>query len=367
MKIGIIGTRGIPNHYGGFEQFAEYLSVGLVQRGHAVWVYNSSTHPFQESAWNNVNVIHCYDPENKIGTAGQFVYDFNCIRDARTRGFDVILQLGYTSSSVWGPWLPEGALVFTNMDGLEWKRSKYSNLVKRYLKSAESWAVRTSNFLIADSIGIQSYLKEKYAKPSTYIPYGAELFSNPDEELIHQKDLEPFGYYLLIARMEPENNIETILDGYVDSGDQRPFLVVGHAGNTFGLKLQKKYTADSRICFCGGIYDLEVLNNLRWFARLYFHGHSVGGTNPSLLEAMASNGLIAAHDNVFNRAILEEEALYFKNAGDVSALIKSETARQNRSDWVERNRNKIKEKYSWKQIVDQYEQLFESELNRGRS
>lgn len=367
MKIGIIGTRGIPNHYGGFEQFAEYLSVGLVNRGHDVWVYNSSSHPFQDSLWNNVNIAHCYDPENKIGTTGQFIYDFNCIRDARTRGFDVILQLGYTSSSVWGPWLPEEALVFTNMDGLEWKRSKYSTLVKRFLKRAESWAVKTSNFLIADSLGIQSYLKDTYSKPSTYIPYGAELFSSPDEQLIHDKDLEPYGYYLLIARMEPENNIETILDGYVDSGDQRPFLVVGNAGNKFGLKLQQKYRDVSRICFCGGIYDMVVLNNLRWFARLYFHGHSVGGTNPSLLEAMAANALIVAHDNVFNRAILDREALYFKSSADVAALVSDEEAMVNRTGWVERNRTKIAETYSWDQVVDQYLKLFENELNRGRS
>src|SRR5690606_37250363 len=114
MKIGILGTRGIPNHYGGFEQFAEYLSVGLVKRGDEVVVYNSSSHPFQEKKYMGVDIVHCYDPEPKICTAGQFVYDLNCIRDARTRSFDILLQLGYTSSSVWGRILPDKPIVFTN-------------------------------------------------------------------------------------------------------------------------------------------------------------------------------------------------------------------------------------------------------------
>ncbi|MFZ4549682.1 MAG: glycosyl transferase, partial [Bacteroidales bacterium] len=98
MKIGILGTRGIPNHYGGFEQFAEYLSVGLLELGAEVWVYNSHNHPYQEKVWKNVNLIHCFDPEYKIGLAGQFLYDFNCILDSRNRNFDILLQLGYTTN-----------------------------------------------------------------------------------------------------------------------------------------------------------------------------------------------------------------------------------------------------------------------------
>ena len=125
IKIGILGTRGIPNAYGGFEQFAQYLAAGLVKMGHSVTVYNSSTHPFRESNWEGVEIVHCYDPENKIGTAGQFVYDYNCIRDAAKRNFDILLQLGYTSSSVWHRYWPKNAVNIVNMDGLEWKRTKY--------------------------------------------------------------------------------------------------------------------------------------------------------------------------------------------------------------------------------------------------
>ena len=122
MKIGILGTRGIPNAYGGFEQFAEHLSIGLHERGHEVFVYNSSLHPYKETEWKNVKIIHCRDLENKIGTAGQFIYDLNCIRDARKRGFDVLLHLGYTSDSLWHRLWPGKAINIVNMDGLEWSR-----------------------------------------------------------------------------------------------------------------------------------------------------------------------------------------------------------------------------------------------------
>jgi superfamily II DNA/RNA helicase len=124
MRIAILGTRGIPNFYGGFEQFAQYLSEDLVKKDHEVYVYNSHTHPYQKSEWNGVNIIHCKDPENIIGTAGQFIYDLNCILDSRKRNFDVILQLGYATTSIWFWLLPKKAVVITNMDGLEWRRSR---------------------------------------------------------------------------------------------------------------------------------------------------------------------------------------------------------------------------------------------------
>src|SRR5690606_15248269 len=127
--IAILGTRGIPNNYGGFEQFAEYLSSYLANKGHEVDVYCSSSHPYQKSLWSKVNLIHIYDPENQLGTLGQFVYDLNCILDSRKRDFDIILQLGYTSNSIWGWLFSSKPIIVTNMDGLEWKRSKYSKPV----------------------------------------------------------------------------------------------------------------------------------------------------------------------------------------------------------------------------------------------
>src|SRR6266480_5995741 len=168
MRIAILGTRGIPNRYGGFEQFAEYAAPLLAKRGHEVFVYNSSSHPFQDKEWRGVKLIRRPDPENNLGTFGQFIYDFNCIMDARRENFDFILQLGYTSSSIWAFLLPKKAVVITNMDGFEWKRKKYSRLVQWFLRHAEKWAVKYSDVLIADSLIMQSYLKKKYKITASY-------------------------------------------------------------------------------------------------------------------------------------------------------------------------------------------------------
>lgn len=362
MNIAIIGTRGIPNHYGGFEQFAEYLSVGLVKKGHEVTVYNSHTHPYKKSIWNGVNIIHRYDPEDKIGTAGQFIYDFNCIMDSRKRGFDVILQLGYTSSSVWARLLPKRPTIFTNMDGLEWKRTKFSNRVQSFLLKAEKWAVNTSDYLISDSLGIKDYLFNKYELESTYIPYGADLFTNPDPRILPEYDIQKYNYNMLVARLEPENSIETILDGVAKSTLNVPFLVIGKHQTKYGDFLKAKYAKQIHIRFLGGIYDINKLNNVRYYSNLYFHGHTVGGTNPSLLEAMASSALICAHNNPFNKYILEEDAYHFSSSNEVQSLIENVSkASVSEQEKIERNRKKIKEKYNWQLIIDKYESLLLNE------
>lgn len=311
LKIAILGTRGIPNHYGGFEHISEYVSAGLVQRGHSVSVYNSHNHPYQEDTWNGVDIVHCYDPEYAIGAAGQFVYDFNCIMDARRKKFDVVLIMGYTSSSVWGLLYPQKSVIITNMDGLEWKRSKYSKKVQQFLKFAEKLAVKYSDYYISDSVAIKSYLGEKYEIDSKYIPYGADLIG--DEERGEQQrnaNVNP-DYFLLMARMEPENNIETILEGFNSSNSDKNFKVIGDTGNRFGKFITNKFNNDERIQFQGPIFDNVRVRAMQNNSYLYFHGHSVGGTNPSLLEAMASEALIAAHNNPFNQAVLTNDAFYF--------------------------------------------------------
>lgn len=353
LKIGILGTRGIPNNHGGFEQLAEYLSVYLVDKGHDVYVYNTHTHPYKEKTWNGVKIVHCFDLEHKIGTAGQFVYDLNCIRNSRKQNFDVLLQLGYTSSSVWYKLLPKKAIILTNMDGLEWKRTKYSKLVRRFLKRAEKLAAISSDFLISDSIAIKSYIKERYNRDSEFIAYGANLFINEKEHVLLEYNVEKYKYNMLIARLEPENNIETILDGVAKSDTVLPFLVIGKHETKFGEFLKNKFSNDNRIKFLGGIYNIEHLDNLRFYSNLYFHGHSVGGTNPSLLEAMASSSLIVAHDNDFNKSILGKDAFYFLNSDDVKLqLLKSKT---NNSECIQANLNKIENEFSWPIINGHYE------------
>lgn len=361
MKIAIIGTRGIPNRYGGFEQFAEYLSVGMVKSGHQVTVYNAHDHPWQKPSWEGVRIIHCYDP-HRLGTAGQFIYDLNCILDTRRHHFDIILQLGYTSSTVWGWLLPrKKSVVTTNMDGLEWMRSKYSLPVQHFLRYAEKLGVRYSDHLIADSPGIQTYLREKYKQEALYIPYGANIFEHPDVAIPAKYRLVPYQYNMLIARLEPENNIETILDGVALQAVPKPFIVIGNADTKYGKILLQKYAGVKHIRFEGSMYNQDVLNNLRYYSNCYFHGHSVGGTNPSLLEAMASHALVCAHDNIFNRAVLEDNGFYFSSAAEVLALLEN-VSRENEVQKITQNLEKIKHQYACKTIVDQYLKHFETIL-----
>lgn len=355
MKIGIIGTRGIPNQYGGFEQFVEFVAPALVERGHEVAVYTSSLHPFKEPSWKGVQLIRKSDPENKMGTFGQFVYDFNCIIDSRKRKYDIILQLGYTSSSVWSFLFPRKSIVVTNMDGLEWKRTKYAKPVQAFLKRAEKWAVLYSDKLIADSKGIQEYLLKKYNKESAFIAYGASLFNTPDDKVPGQYNLSPYSYNLVIARMEPENNVETILKGHQKSATKKTLVLVGNYNNRFGTYLKETYE-DSRTIFAGPIYNLTALNNIRYYSHLYFHGHSVGGTNPSLLEAMASQSLIVANDNVFNKTVLEEDAFYFADPEDITEVLNREISKTDFQSFLQNNSSKIKDYYSWEHITNLLEQ-----------
>lgn len=364
MNIAIIGTRGIPNNYGGFEQFAEFLSQGLIKKNHSVTVYNSHNHPYKNSAWNGITIEHKYDPEYLVGTFGQFIYDLNCILHTRKKQFDIILQLGYTSSSVWSFLFPKQSKIVTNMDGLEWKRAKYSSPVKQFLRHAEKLAVNRSNFLVSDSLGIQSYLKEKYSTDSCFIPYSASLFNTPNISTIQPLNVKPFEYNMLIARMEPENNIETILDGCMLAKENKIFLVIGNHQTKYGSFLKKKYKEHSFIRFAGSLYDQNILNNLRYFSNLYFHGHSVGGTNPSLLEAMASGALICAHRNVFNLSVLGSDAYYFECSEDVADVLRKIRKNDSEKNKINSNARKITDIYNREKIIDQYEKLFLSIISK---
>jgi len=355
LKIAILGTRGIPNYYGGFEHISEYVSAGLVKKGHSVTVYNSHNHPYKADTWNGVNIVHCYDPEYLVGTAGQFAYDFNCLMDARKRKFDVVLLMGYTSSSVWGHLYPPNSVIITNMDGLEWKRSKYSKPVQKFLKYAEKLAVKHSQYYISDSRVIRSYLKDKYEVDSRYIPYGADLFSEQEREQVDKSEVLKEDYFLLMARMEPENNIETILEGFNNSSSKKSFMVLGDTGNRFGKFITHKFKNDDRIQFKGSNFDNSVVRALQNNSYLYFHGHSVGGTNPSLLEAMASEALIAAHNNPFNKSVLNSDAFYFDNATEVRHLVENVQRKDTEREMVKNNLHKIQNQFNWEVVINDYE------------
>lgn len=321
MKIAILGTRGIPNHYGGFEQYAELLSTYLVSKGHQVSVYNSHDHPYQAKEYKGVQIIHQFDPEKKIGTIGQFFYDLACILDSRKRKFDIVYQLGYTSSAIFNFLLPKHSCIVTNMDGMEWKRSKYNKYVQRFLMYSEKIAVKHSDFLVADSLGIKEYLDNKYHKNAFFSAYTAEIPKDFTASILDAFDLQPKQYNLLIARMEPENNIETILQAHTLNQYNFPLVVIGNIQNQFGQKMFERFKAYPHIKFLGPVYDKNKLDSIRHFAHIYFHGHSVGGTNPSLLEAMACQCNIMAHNNIFNKSVLGNEAWYFTNAPELNQLM----------------------------------------------
>jgi glycosyltransferase involved in cell wall biosynthesis len=357
LRIAILGTRGIPNHYGGFENLAEHLAPALVSAGHEVYVYNSHNHPFRGDKWKGVHIVHCLDPERSMGTAGQFLYDLNCILDVRKKKPDLILQLGYSSSSVWGRLFPRKSVIVYHMDGLEWKRTKYSRPVRKFLLYAEKLAVRFSDFYLCDSRAIQTYLRGKYGIESEYIAYGADLHPTAQEEMLKTYGLSRSGYCLLVARMEPENNIETILDGFSRSRTIKKMVVVGDMGTGFGRYLHDKFGKDERILFIGSIFEPEKLHALKFYSHFYFHGHSVGGTNPSLLEAMAGRALIVAHDNVFNREVLGEDAYYFSSAAEISAIIGNTHRGQVEERMIRNNLGKIERQYNWQRMISRYERF----------
>lgn len=360
MKIAFVSTRGIPNNYGGLEEFAEHVSVKLVERGHEVIVYNPHFHPFRESHFHGVRVKKIFSPEPRIGTAGNFIYDFLSLRDALKERCDAILVCGYTTSSISYLILSfRKTKLITNIDGLEWKRSKYSPLIQKLTRWFEKIAVEKSHAVISDNRGIEDYVTEHYQRRSFFIPYAAELLQNPDEQILAEYGLEKFGYHILIGRLEPENNIEMILDGVAQSRSEIKTHIFAGTQTRFAKYLMKKYEGNKKIVFRGWLSGQETLNQLRHFARIYFHGHSVGGTNPSLLEAMAGGAMIAAHDNAFNRYVLGNDAFYFQNARQVSEYIdRQETDFNLRSRMIENNIQKIRSFYNWDHITTLYEKMF---------
>lgn len=368
MKIAFVSTRGIPNNYGGFEQFAEYISVGLAERGHSVTVYSHHYHPFKKSEYKGVRIKHIYSPELWMGgSVGSFFYDYACLKDAlRNENFDIIYEAGYTSI------IPayirfnvkriKYPLFTTNMDGLEYKRTKFNPIVRKFVLWEEKMAVKHSHFLIADNMGIHNYYKEKYGRDSKVLAYGANVYDDYDASLLKEWGLSVNDYYLLVARIEPENNLYIAIEGYRASKEygRRPLIIVGKTNTPYGKILVRKYGGDPHIRFVGGIYDFKKLNSVRHFSFAYFHGHSVGGTNPSLLEAMASDCFILAHDNIFNRSVLGDNAIYYSSQESVTGILDSidSIAEDNKEQFIMNNIEIIRKEYSWEKLVDKHEEYF---------
>lgn len=368
MKIAFISTRGIPNNYGGFEQFAEYISVGLAKRGHDIVVYSPHFHPYKKNIYKGVRIKHIYSPETWMGSSiGSFFYDFASLRDAlKKEKFDIIYEAGYTSIVPAYIWFNVKNIKYpiftTNMDGLEYKRTKFKKLVQKFVFWEERTTVKHSHYLIADNMGIHDYYKEKYGKESKFLAYGADIHNDYNEDYLKEYDLKANNYYLLVARLEPENNIIMAIDGYLSSKEKgkKPLVIVGKTNTPHGKEISIKYANEKSIRFVGGIYDFKKLNSIRYYSFAYFHGHSVGGTNPSLLEAMASNCFILANDNIFNKAVLGENAFFYKDTYAVTNLLNNinTLVEKNKNIFIENNLELIRKEYSWEKLVDDHEKYF---------
>ena len=259
MQIALLGTRGIPNRYGGFEQFAEELAVRLADRGHRVWVYTPEDHPFKEPFFKGVKLVRISEPFRWLGALYSLFYDLCCLKHAFQLQPDVILLCGYGAAGFLR-WVknPHETPIIIHMDGMEWQRKKWNFFSGLFLRWSEKQATKLADKLIADSKEVQSYYLKKYGKATHYIPYGAEVPEETDAEGSVDKDLKDLtagSYYLVIARMEPENNPGMIIRGYLGSGVKEQLVLVGDLKTKAGKKLLIKFKDHPGIRFPGGVYD----------------------------------------------------------------------------------------------------------------
>ena len=356
-KIAILGTKGVPNNYGGFEQFADFLSRKLVKRGYDVTVYNPHYYDVGTD-YKGVNIIYCWCPEKTFGSGiGNIIFDFLCLLDSFKRNFDLIFELGYQSVALSYIFLPIKRLkIVTNMDGIEWQRSKWGKFQKIFIKKMEKIAVNKTDIIMSDNVGIENYIKKKYNKESVMIPYGANIHSKFDKKLLDHYNIKEKEYFLIIARMEPENNIEMMIEGFIKSESKNKLLIVGNKDTNYAKKLINKYSY--KVKFIGGLYNVDHLNSLRHYSNAYLHGHTVGGTNPSLVEAMSAQCFVISHKNAFNLSVLGDDALYYSSVDELSNKIKNiNHSNEIRSSYISNNLNKVKNNYDWDIITNQVEEL----------
>jgi len=373
-KVAIIGSRGIPNNYGGFEKFAEIVSTFLVSKGYHVCVSceRPANNKFPPS-FKGVELFYCpLKPPNFFlaRLVYEFLYDiFSLFKAARNA--DIVYMLGYSAAMFF--FIPRlfGKKLWVNPDGMEWKRAKFNPVIRWILKESEKMAVFWADTMVVDSMEIKKYMDSKYGIKSEFIPYGAlDVPPIPwddnkfPEDLKGKITLNPH-YWLVVARLEPENNIHTIIQGYLQSSVEMPLVIVGNFGcPRYEEQVNGILEGEKKIIFTGGIYDTEVLNMLRQNCFAYIHGHSVGGTNPSLVEIMKMNTVILAHNNEFNREVCRDYALYFNDAEDLSRKIEMVDAeRESFFNLGDCARERVLKKYSWEGIVEKYEGL----INKPKS
>lgn len=356
MKIAIIGTVGLPANYGGFEMFVDHLTQKLNNQYNITVYCSIKKYTTKLREWNGVTLK--YIPLNANGIQS-ILYDIISILHALRKN-DVILILG-VSGCIILPFVKfiSSKKIITNIDGLEWARGKWNRPARWLLKLSERLAVKFSDEVIADNKVIQDYIKSEYTKDSILIEYGSD---HVNAVKIKKDDFEKHHflkgkYAFTVCRIETENNIHVILEAFKQSGIL-PLIIVGDwSFSAYSMELKNKYSAFEHIILLDPIYDKLKLNLLRSNCYVYIHGHSVGGTNPSLIEAMYLKLPIIAYDVNFNRETTENKALYFTNSNDLQSIIngiKKLNLRKISKDLFEI----AQRRYTWDNISLKYSKLF---------
>ena len=381
QHVFIIGSKGIPAQYGGFETFVEKLT----QYRKSERILYHVARMAEDDLRFEYNGAICFDIKVPyIGPARAVVCDILALRrciDYCKAYPEIRKPVFYVLACRIGPVIAGfrreihdlGGSLLVNPDGHEWKRAKWSKPVQKYWKTSEGLMVRSADLLICDSINIEKYIRKTYRryKPVTrFIAYGSETEASPlaDTDPVFTDWLEEHGlrkkeYYLVVGRFVPENNFETMIREFMASDSKRDFAIITTTDGKFYNRLQEKlhFEDDSRIKFVGTVYDPALLSKIRENAYANFHGHEVGGTNPSLLEALGSTDLNLLLSVGFNREVAGETALYWtKEKGKLSALIHEADAMDGEEilDFGKRAKDRVKQEYSWDKIVDAYETLF---------
>ena len=381
QQVFIIGSKGIPAQYGGFETFVEKLTEYRVSdkiRYHVSCIAkDDKRYKYNEAKCFNVNV-----PD--IGSARAVYYDIaalkRCIDYCKARPA-IEHPVFYVLACRIGPFArcfrrrikKLGGVLYVNPDGHEWMRAKWNAVIRKYWKFSERLMVKHADLLICDSVNIEKYIREEYVKynPQTvFIAYGSDtkpgLLADDDEQYIswlEKNDLKAGEYYLIVGRFVPENSFETMIREFMESNSRRSLAIITTVNDRLLEELEEKlhFSKDGRIKFTGTVYDQSLLKRIRESACGYLHGHTVGGTNPSLLEALGSTKLNLLVDVGFNREVAEDSALYWdKQEGSLAKLInKVDTMSTDEIEKIgEKARKRMAESYSWEKIIGQYEKLF---------
>ena len=359
LDIALVGTRGVPAQYGGFETAVEEVGRRLAERGHRVTVYcRSCTPPGVREHLGmrlvRLPAVRTKSLETLSHTAASTAHLLLHERQ------DAVVLFNAANAPLLPMLQSRGVGVATHMDGLEWQRAKWGRAGRRYYRMAEAMAVRWSNALIADAVGIAEYYTQQFGASTALIPYGAPLLVDPPSDRLAELDVSPESFHVVIARFEPENHVDLALEGYLRSGARAPLLVVGSApyADQYTARIRALAATDSRIRLVGALWDQQLLDQLYAHALSYVHGHSVGGTNPSLLRAIGAGTAALAYDVVFNREVLGPDGLFFSTADELAALIDlAEAAPDDLRRRGSRLRDRAAALYRWDDVADRYEDL----------